>query len=269
MKLRLHTQPSVPLEADVISPGQLAGKTEAEVSALPVYHGKEQVPLGDFFTVTGQVADDGTVTVEGDLSRVKLLGHGMSGGHMVIQGSVGAHLGANMSGGEIAVDGDAGDWVGREMSGGRIVIKGSAGHMVGSAVRGAAVGIRGGEILIHGNAGNEAGHGMRRGLIVIGGDSGDYPGVNMKAGTVMVLGRMGIRPGAGMKRGTIVSGQGAELLSTFSYDCVYRPVFLRSYFLYLRRLGMAIEDSLISGVYQRWSGDAIEMNRGEILLYAG
>jgi formylmethanofuran dehydrogenase subunit C len=268
MKLSLHIQPSVPLEADVISPDQLAGKTEAEVAALPVYHGKEQVPLGDFFTVAGQVSD-GTVTVEGDLSRVKLLGHDMSGGRLTIHGGVGAHLGANMSGGEIVVEGDAGDWVGREMSGGRIVVKGSAGHMVGSAVRGAAVGIRGGEILIHGNAGNEAGHGMRRGLIVIGGDSGDFPGANMKAGTVMVLGRMGIRPGAGMKRGTIVSGQAAELLSTFSYDCVYRPVFLRSYFLYLRRLGMAIEDALIAGSFQRWSGDAIEMNRGEILIYAG
>lgn len=140
MKLSLHTQPSVPLEADVISPGQLAGKTEAEVSALPVYHGKEQVPLGDFFTVSGQVSD-GAVTVEGDLSRVKLLGQGMSGGRLTIRGSVGAHLGANMSGGEIVVEGDAGDWVGREMSGGRIVVKGNAGHMVGSAVRGAAVGI--------------------------------------------------------------------------------------------------------------------------------
>jgi formylmethanofuran dehydrogenase subunit C len=268
MKLRLQTQPSVPLEADVISPDALAGKSEAEVAALPIYHGKEQVNLGDFFDVGGTV-QNGVVEVEGDLSRVKLLGNAMSGGRLLIHGSVGAHLGAGMTGGEIVVDGDAGDWVGREMSGGRIVVKGHAGHMVGSAVRGASVGIRGGEIIIHGNAGNEAGHGMRRGLIVIGGDSGDYPGVNLKAGTVMVLGRMGIRPGAGMKRGTLVSGQAAELLSTFSYDCEYRPVFLRGYLLYLRRLGMAIEDSLISGVYRRWSGDAIEMNRGEILLYAG
>jgi formylmethanofuran dehydrogenase subunit C len=268
MKLRLHTQPEVPLEAEAISPDQLAGKSEAEVSALPIYHGKEQVSLGDFFEVTG-TAQTGTVEVEGDLARVKLLGSAMTGGRLVVRGSVGAHLGANMSGGEIVVDGDAGDWVGREMSGGRIVIKGNAGHMVGSAVRGASVGVRGGEIIIHGNAGNEIGHGMRRGLIVIGGDSGDYPGVNMKAGTVIVLGRMGIRPGAGMKRGTIVSGQSAELLSTFTYDCIYRPVFLRTYLLYLRRLGMAIEDALVSGTYQRWSGDSIEMNRGEILLYAG
>jgi formylmethanofuran dehydrogenase subunit C len=268
MKLTLHTQPEVPLEAEVISPDQLAGKSEAEVTALPVYHGKEQVALGDFFTVTGQV-QNGTVEVEGDLSRVKLLGSAMTGGRLAIHGSVGAHLGAGMSGGEITVDGNAGDWVGREMSGGRIVIKGNAGHMVGAAVRGAAVGILGGEIIIHGRAGNETGHGMRRGLIAIGGDGGDFTGVNMKAGTVIVLGRMGVRPGAGMKRGTIVSAQPAELLPTFSYDCIYRPLFLKNYFYYLRKLGLSIEDSHLSGEFERWSGDGLEMNRGEILLYAG
>jgi len=115
MKLRLHTQPAVPLEAEVISPDQLSGKSEAEVSALPIYHGKEEVSLGDFFTVSGVVAN-GIVDLEGDLSRVKLLGSTMTGGRLMIHGSVGAHLGAGMSGGEIVVDGDAGDWVGREMS---------------------------------------------------------------------------------------------------------------------------------------------------------
>lgn len=268
MKLRLHTQPEVPLEAEVISPDQLAGKSETEASALPLFHGKEQVSLGDFFTVTGEMRN-GTVDVEGDLSRIKLLGHAMSGGRLHIHGNVGAHLGAGISGGEIVVDGDAGDWLGREMSGGRITVKGNAGHMVGSAVRGAAVGMQGGEIIVHGHAGNEAGHGMRRGLIAIGGDAGDFAGVNLKAGTVIVLGRLGIRAGAGMKRGTIVAGQPAELLPTFSYDCVYQPTFLRYYLFYLRRLGLAVDNGYIGGKYQRWSGDGLEMNRGEILFYAG
>lgn len=268
MKLSLHTQPQVPLEAEVISPDQLAGKTESEVSALPIYHGKEQVTLGDFFTVAGPM-HNGTVEVEGDLSRVKLLGHAMTGGRLHVHGSVGAHLGACMSGGEIQVDGDAGDWVGREMSGGRIVVKGNAGHVVGAAVRGSAVGIQGGEILIHGNAGNEIGHGMRRGLIAIGGDAGDYAGVNMKAGTVIVLGRLGVRAGAGMKRGTVVGGESTELLPTFSYDCLYQPTFLRYYLLYLRRLGLAVDNDFLVGKYQRWSGDGLEMNRGEVLFYAG
>jgi formylmethanofuran dehydrogenase subunit C len=153
------------------------------------------------------------------------------------------------------------------MSGGRIVIKGNAGHLVGSAVRGANSGIRGGEIIVHGSAGNEVGSGMRRGLIAIGGDCGDFAGVNMIAGSVIVLGRLGWRAGAGLKRGSIVSMHEAELLPTFSYACTYSPGFLRLYLYHLREVGLMVEDQYLTGRYQRWSGDAVESNRGEILLY--
>ena len=267
MKLSLHTQPQVPLEAEVLSPDKLIGLSETESAALPVYHGNDLVTLGDFFSISGQ-ADDGLIEVEGDLSSVKLLGHAMSQGRLIINGNVGAHLGADMSGGEITLNGNAADWVGREMLGGRIVINGNAGHMVGSAVRGSSSGMQGGEIIIHGNALNEVGNGMRRGLIVIGGDSGDFTGVNMLAGTIMVLGTMGQRPGAGMKRGSIVSMNKVELLPTFSYNTLFRPTYLRQYFIYLRKLGLVVSDACINGSYERWSGDSIELNKGEILLLA-
>ncbi len=265
MKLSLYTLPQVPLEAETISPGLLLGKSASEVEALPVFHGNNEMKLGDFFTVIPRPGND-TVEVEGDLSKVKLLGNAMSSGRLIIHGNVGAHLGAGMTGGEIIVEGNAADWVGREMSGGHIIIKGNAGHMLGSAVRGATVGMLGGEILVHGSAGNEIGHGMRRGLIAIGKDSGDFTGVNMKAGTIVVLGQLGQRPGAGLKRGTIVSLEGAELLPTFTYDCIYRPTFLTPYLLHLRKMGFDIADDAIGGNYERWSGDSIELNRGEILL---
>lgn len=268
MRLRLHTLPSVPLEAEVITPEILSGKSPSEALALPIYHGKEQVSLGDFFEAY-DTPEKEWIVVEGDLSRVKRIGSGMRNGYLVVEGNVGTHLGNGLSGGEIVVEGHAGDWVGTEMSGGRITIKGDAGHMVGSAVRGASVGMRGGEIVVHGSTGNEAGHGMRRGMIAIGGNSGDYAGVHLKAGTIIVLGKIGGRPGAGMKRGTLVSVHGTELLPTFRYNCLYHPVFLRSYFLHLRRVGMSIEEHLLFGKYERWSGDALEMNRGEVLLYAG
>jgi formylmethanofuran dehydrogenase subunit C len=267
MKLSLHTLPEVPLEAEVISPDQLSGKTEAEAAALTVFHGNEKLTLGDFFTIRGEVKE-GTVEVEGDLSKVKMIGLDMSGGHLKISGNVGAHLGAGMTGGEIVVEGDAGDWVGRETSGGRIFIKGNAGHMVGSAVRGSSIGIQGGEIIISGNAKNEVGNGMRRGLIAIGGDSGDFTGVNMKAGTIVVLGKLGQRPGAGMVRGTIISAHSAQLLPTFTYGTTYRPTVIRSILIHLRKLGLSLTDEHINGHYQRWSGDSIELNKGEILLYA-
>ncbi len=267
MKLSLHTQPEVPLEAEVISPDQLSGKSESEVSALTVFHGNREQSLGDFFTVNGEVTD-GMVELEGDLSQIKMIGSGMTSGRLKISGSVGAHLGAGMSGGEIIVEGDAGDWVGREMSNGRIIIKGNAGHMVGSAVRGASVGIYGGEIFIFGSAKNEVGNGMRRGLIAIGGDSGDFTGVNMKAGTIVVLGKLGQRPGAGMVRGTIISMNNAELLPTFTYNTTYRPSILKNILYYLRKLGFQIDDEQINGDFQHWSGDSIELNKGEILLYS-
>ncbi len=265
MKLTLRTTPAVPLEAETISPAAVADLTATEVSRLRVFHGNQQAEIGDFFRVEGNW--DGVLRVEGDLTRVKLIGAGMSEGQVIIEGDVGAHLGAEMVGGEITVEGDAADWIGREMSGGRIVVRGDAGHMVGSAVRGSPVGIRGGEIIIHGNARNEVGNSMRRGLIVVGGDCGDFAGVSMLAGTIIVLGNLGTRAGAGMKRGTIVSMHDAELLPTFTYACTYQPVFLRVYLRRLRELSLPIEDRHVKGMYRRWSGDSVELNRGEILLF--
>lgn len=267
LKLRLETQPEVPLEADCLSPDRVQGLDAAAIAKLKVFYGNQQVELGEFFAVDG--SGDEAIHIEGDLSRVKHVGSGMTYGHLKVEGNVGAHLGAGMSGGRIDVSGDSGDWVGPEMSGGRIVIHGSAGHMVGSGYRGSKVGIRGGEIIVFGNAGNEIGNTMRNGLIAIGGDAGDFVGVGMLAGTIIVLGQMGIRTGAGMKRGTIVSMQDIEPLPTFSYDCQFRPTFIRVYLQHLRALGMHVDERYLTGAYRRWSGDAVELNRGECLLFAG
>ena len=264
LALTLHTPPSVPLEAEVISPARLAGLSPLEAARLVVVHGNQSAELGEFFHVSG--AANGEITLTGDLSRVKLIGAAMSEGRMVVHGPVGMHLGARMSGGEIVVEGDAGDWIGPEMSGGRIIVKGNAGHLVGSASRGSPAGLQGGEILVFGNAGNEVGGGMRRGLIAIGGTTGDFTGVNMLAGTVVVLGQLGARTGAGMKRGSIVSMHLAEMIPTFTYACAFRPVFLRLYLSHLRKLGLPVSDLAMEGSYQRWCGDAVELNRGEILL---
>ena len=265
IKLILHSPTDVPLEAHCISPDTIMNLSQSGVEHLEVIHGNEKAPLGDFFTVKGKGQE--TIHIEGDTSNVKFLGAGMSHGEILIDGDVSMHLGWNMSGGNIIVKGNAGDWVGPEMTGGRITIEGNAGHMVGSAYRGQSVGILGGEIFVHGNVKNEAGHAMRRGLIAIGGNAGDFTGVNMLAGSVIVCGEMGIRPGAGMKRGTIVSFSQSEMLPTFEFACTYHPVFLRFYLQHLRNNGFEIDDRFINGRYDRWSGDSIELNRGEILLF--
>ena len=265
LELTLHTAPEVPLEADVLSPDRLQSLAAAELEQARLYHGNVETPLGEFFSLKGRY--DGELHLNGDLSRVKHIGALMSSGRIHIHGDVGAHLGPCMSGGEILVSGNASDWVGPEMLGGRIVIDGNAGHMTGSAYRGSAVGMSGGEIVVKGSVGNETGHAMRGGLIAVGGDTGDFTGVNMLAGTIVVCGRPGIRSGAGMKRGTIVSLGDAEMLPTFSYDCSYHPTWIRLYLQHLTAMGLSIDAACTDGDYDRWSGDAVELNRGEILLY--
>lgn len=265
LELTLHTRPRVPLEAEVLSPQRLQSLGPAEIEKAPVYHGNEAVPLAEFFRVSGTAGEE--LHLHGDLARVKHVGAGMASGRLVVHGDVGAHLGVGMSGGEIVVEGSAGDWVGPEMSGGRIYIRGDAGHMVGAAYRGSAVGMLGGEIIVAGRAGNETGHAQRGGLIAVGGDAGDFTGVNMLAGTIVVCGTPGLRSGAGMKRGSLVSLSPADILPTFSYDCRYHPAWIRLILQHLADRGLAIDEACIRGEYERWSGDSIELNRGEFLIY--
>ncbi len=263
--LTLHTQPEVPLEAECISPQRLAGLSAKNVEGLDVMHGNRKARVGDFFNVEGEGGEE--IHLEGNLSLVKLVGMGMSSGSITIDGDIGMHIGCAMSGGQITVNGNASDWVGPEMSGGRITVKGNAGHMVGSAYRGESSGLKGGEILIHGNVKNETGGGMRRGLIAVGGSAGDFAGVNMLAGTVIAFGGFGIRTGASMKRGSIVSFKKIDILPTFGYSCSYHPSFLRLYLLHLRGLGFPVENGHLKGKYERWSGDQLELNRGEVLVF--
>ncbi len=264
LTLTIKAELEVPLEAEALVPDTFIGLSQQEISSVGVLYGNRQMVLGDFFGVSGNADDE--LRLEGDLSRVKMVGADMKRGRLILDGPVGAHLGVGMSGGEIRVKGSAGDWVGPEMLGGRIVIEGDAGHAVGSAYRGSRIGMRGGEIFVFGHAGNEVGSAMKRGLIAIGGDCGDFTGVNMLGGTIVVFGEMGWRPGASLRRGTIVAMQASEVLPTYSYACRYKPGFLRLYLLHLRALGLPVSDQQLEGKYLRYSGDSIELNRGEILF---
>jgi len=264
LKYRGHSP--VPVEAECITPDNLRGKSVAEIAALMVQHGNAPAPLGEFFQVEGD-ASDGDIRIEGDCSRVKWLGSGMTWGRLTIFGSVGMHVGAEMRGGELQVLGNAGDWAGAEMRGGLLHIHGDAGHLAGAAYRGAAVGMRGGVLLIDGKAGNEIGAGMRRGLIAVGGDVGDFAGVSLVAGSIFVLGNAGIRPGANMKRGSLVFlGGRPALLPTFRLSCVYRPVFLQLYLRQLRAWGLPVRDAHLHAAWERHCGDLVSLGKGEILL---
>jgi formylmethanofuran dehydrogenase subunit C len=264
LTLTLRQPPTVPLETEGVSPDRLAGRRRGEVEALTVWHGNGRAQLADFFAVSGN--GDGDLRVEGDLRRVKFLGAGMTAGRLTVAGDAGMHTGAGMRGGELVVEGDVADFAGTGMRGGRLVVHGSASNQLGGALPGERAGMRGGEILVHGDAGDQAGAGLRRGLIAVTGRTGDDAGLRMLAGTIVALGGLGARPGAAMRRGTIVAMSPVTLLPTFAFACSYRPPFLRLYLRHLRALGLSLTDEQIEGCYARWSGDGLELRRGEILI---
>jgi formylmethanofuran dehydrogenase subunit C len=266
LRLRYRGATMIPVEAEYITPDNLAGKSLADIAALPLQHGNAQVPLGEFFTVEGD-AGDGDIRIEGDCSRVKWLGAGMTTGRLTLHGDAGMHLGAEMRGGVLDVYGNVGDWAGAEMRGGRLHVHGDAGHLAGAAYRGSRFGMCGGALLIDGKAGDEIGATMRRGLIAVGGASGDFAGVSMIAGSIFLFGRGGERPGAGMKRGTLAFfGSPPALLPSFRYACTYRPVFLALYLRQLRAWGFAVDERYRAGNWRRWCGDQVSLGKGEILL---
>ena len=264
LTLTLREAPDAPVGAEAISPDSLAGLSAAEIERLALWQGNRRATVGELFDVSGAGEED--VRVAGDLSRVAGLGAGMSGGRLTIAGDAGPHVGAAMSDGELIVEGDAGDWAGAEMQGGRLVVRGSAGRRLGGAYAGSRAGMRGGEILVHGDAGEEAGAGLRRGLIAVAGSVGPAAGLSALAGTIVAFGAVGAHPGAGMRRASIVAMTAATLLPTYARACTYRPPFLRLCLRRLRALGLPVTDEQIEGRYTRWSGDAAELRRAEILI---
>jgi len=59
-----------------------------------------------------------------------------------------------------------------------------------------------------------------------------------------------------------------HMLPTFTYACTYHPTYVRMYLAYIKEMGLTITDKQLMGNYERWIGDAVELNRGEILLLA-
>lgn len=268
--IRPKTEFEVPVEAEVISPDILMEKSPDEMGNLPVFLGNRKFSLKELFSIEGPPSLN--ILLEGDFSKVKKIGYGMTRGKIHIKGDVGMHTGATMKGGEIWIEGNASDWLGAEMIGGLIRVNGNVGNFPGATYWGGKFGMNRGTILIFGNAGNEVGKKMRRGLIAIKGTSGDFVGGGMIGGTIFVFSEVGLRPGGEMKRGSIVlfqenSPSPPELLPTFTYNCTYNPIFLRLYLKTLKDFGFPVKEEYIRGNYRRFSGDLVELGKGEILIY--
>ena len=264
ISLSLKEQPRVPLEAEALSPDVVATLRHDEICALPLFLGKRQCRVDDFFDVEGEASDE--LKISGDAGRVKWIGRGMTRGHLRIAGNAGMHLGAFMKGGTIEVAGDASDWVGGEMAGGLIRIGGNAGGQIGAAYRGSRTGMTDGTILIEGSAGLEVGMRMKRGTIAVKGSVRDFAGLEMQGGT-LIVGGAELRTRAWMSRGTIVSLTPIPLLPTFAYASTYNPTFLRLYAKELRAHGFSVPFEASDGAYLLYTGDAAVSDKGEILLW--
>lgn len=245
--LRVREAPTSRISAECVRPDRFAELDHATISALPVWVEGERRVLGDVVDVHGQRSAN--VRIEGDAARFDALGQGMTGG-------------------QLRVDGDAGRFLGRAMLGGRIHVRGTVGDGAGSGAPGASRGMRGGEIVIEGSAGREVGARMRRGMIVVAGCADADAGRAMLAGTLVVLGDVGAGALAWTKRGTLVTARPVEVPLTFRYACTYRPLFVTLLLRSVRaRYGVAIDETWITGVYRRFSGDFAELGRGEILQW--
>ena len=75
IEFRLKRQPTVPLEAEVLTPDVVGSLTNAEICSLTVYHGKRQLPLGEFFEIDGEKSDD--LILHGALNKIRWVGRAM------------------------------------------------------------------------------------------------------------------------------------------------------------------------------------------------
>jgi formylmethanofuran dehydrogenase subunit C len=262
--LTLKAEPDVPLEAEALSPDVLSKLRHDGVRALPMYLGKRQCRVDDFFEVEGEASED--LEIRGDAGRVKWIGRGMTRGRIRIDGNAGMHLGAYMKGGTIEVTGSASDWVGGEMSGGLIRVRGNAGGQIGAAYRGSRTGMTGGTILVGGSTGLEVGMRMKRGIIAVQGKVRDFAGLEMKGGT-LIVGGAELRTGAWMNRGTIISLTPIPLLPTFAFAASLNPTFLRLYARHLAAHGYSLPCEASEGSYLLHTGDAAVSEKGEILVW--
>jgi len=255
----------VPLEAEVICPDVFDTLKNDAIRALPVYLGKKQCRLEDFFSVDGGESDN--IEIHGDAKKIRWIGRAMTRGRLKVVGNVGMHLGAYMKGGTIEVTGDASDWVGGEMGGGFIRIAGRAGGQAGAAYRGSRGGMTNGTIIIGGTGGLETGMRMKRGTIVMGGQVRDFTGLEMKGGTIILQNGAELRTGAWMNRGTIISLKPIPMLPSFLFASTYNPSFIGLYAKHLKTMGITIPSDPAQGSYQRYTGDTSVIGRGEILVW--
>lgn len=256
LKMKIKALPPTPIEGEILTPDQLAGRSVNEILNLETWRGNRRVKLSELFTVEGESASspsDLHLILEGDLRKVRHIGSRMSAGKITINGPVGTFVGFEMTGGTIVVNGDADAFLGMGMSGGVIEVNGNAGDAVGSGYWGTRAGMRGGLIVVRGNVGAELGCWMKDGTIRVGGNADVFAGVRMQGGTIYVAGNVGAKLGAAMMNGKIVvSGNVPSILPSFNIDEI-RP-------------NTKVDGDKIQGPFYVFYGDVAEGGNGKLFI---
>ena len=168
--LTLRQRPDQRLDLSPLVPHRLAGKSWPRSSAS-ILRPHDTASMSARFSACA-LADAEHIRLEGACDRLDLVGHGMTGGEMIVDGDVGAQAGRLMTGGRLMIHGDAGPWAASGMQGGHLEIIGSVGDRFGGPLAGEVAGMRGGVVVVRGDAGARAGDRMRRGTIMVQGGAG-------------------------------------------------------------------------------------------------
>jgi formylmethanofuran dehydrogenase subunit C len=264
VNLSLKTEPDLPIEADMIVPHHFMGKTVEEIGKLPVLQGNQTLQLKDFFDIQGQAgetAEDTEIHIVGDLRKVKMIGKGMNGGRITVEGDVGMYLGAEMIAGRIHVKGSVGSWAAAEMQGGNIQIEGNAGDRLCTDYRGSKDGMTGGRVYVAGNVGREMGSHMRKGFITVKGNVDELAAARMSGGTIIVCGNLAGRVGASATKGMIfVLGKIESIMPTYVPSGTSEREFTNYYLRYVksRRPDFIQADIPYTEKWMKFMGDLAE-----------
>ncbi|MGD9394860.1 MAG: formylmethanofuran dehydrogenase subunit C [Candidatus Thorarchaeota archaeon] len=267
--LSLREAPDIPLEADTITPTHFAGKSAKEIGEILVQKGNETLKLKDFFDISGEsgpTPDETEILVKGDLKKVKMIGKGMNGGRITVEGDTGMYLGAEMIAGRIHVKGSVGPWAAAEMEGGNIQIEGDAADYLCAGYRGSTDGMKGGRVYVAGDVGREMAAHMRKGFIAVKGNVGPQSAIRMMGGTIIVVGDMAERVGVQATKGMIFClGKLDSLFPTYKFSGSSEREFINYYLRYLkdRRPDFLSEDVDASEKWVKYMGDFAEASPGE------
>lgn len=265
LRFRLRTEPDQRLDLSVLTPDRLAGLTEPEIVRLPLATTKQNVSVGDIFTL--QMDDPTDIVIEGSSARFDNVAAAMTTGAIRVTGDVGLRAGHLMRGGKLAIEGDAGPFAASGLRGGQIAISGSAGPFLAAPGLGEQGGMRGGTVVVRGGAGAGAATRLRRGTIIIEGGADADAAASMIAGTLIICGRLSAPPGRLMRRGTVLLRHPVTPPVGFASTGRSSPVFQALLASFLRPLS-PLAATLAQQTVHRLAGDLSADGKGEILIAA-